>query len=90
MSYYSTIWCGGEEESTNQTRKRMRESRCANAHPFSCLLDMVHFSALSLGMVHHMPVIDLKLGLVSVSEKSVIEVVSGRTAYVFPISGISS
>jgi len=29
------------------------------------VLDMVHFSALSLGMVHHMPVIDLKLGLVS-------------------------
>ena len=49
---------------------------------------MVHFSTHSLGMVHHMPVIDLKLGLVSVSEKSVIEVVSGRKAYVFLISGI--
>ena len=49
---------------------------------------MVHFSTHSLGMVHHMPVIDLKLGLVSVSEKSVIEVVSGRKAYVFLITGI--
>lgn len=49
---------------------------------------MVHFSTHSLGMVHHMPVISLKLGLVSVSEKSVIEVVSGRKAYVFLISGI--
>jgi len=27
------------------------------------VLDMVHFSALSLGMVHHMPVISLKLGI---------------------------
>lgn len=33
------------------------------------MLDMVHFSALSLGMVHHMPVIDLKLGLVSISSR---------------------
>ena len=49
---------------------------------------MVHFSTHSLGMVHHMPVISLKLGLVSVSEKTVIEVVSAHKAYVFFISGI--
>jgi len=44
-----------------------RHNSAKSSSNFTCrvrpVLDMVHFSALSLGMVHHMPVISLKLGI---------------------------
>jgi hypothetical protein len=47
-----------------------RHNSAKSLSNFTCrvrpVLDMVHFSALSLRMVHHMPVISLKLGIIEV------------------------